>query len=163
MILYVNTTPRGRACMRTALATITGAAAALSLVLLGAMPAGAATTTAEPTLSTQPATAVTGTTATVNGTVADNGLATTTWFQWGTSTAYGNVTPNNTQGIAALPGILTGLTAGTVYDFRAVAKNSKGTVYGANLAFTTTGGVVPTPTPTITVTPTPTPTAPPTP
>jgi hypothetical protein len=151
--------PLGENNMRRLLTNVTGITAALGLMLVGALPAGAATT-AEPTLSTLPATAITGTSATINGNVADNGLATTTWFQWGTSTSYGNTTPDNTEGLAALSAGLTGLTTGTVYDFRAVAENSKGTVDGANLTFTA-GGATPTPTPTAT-TPTPTPTPTPT-
>src|ERR1022692_2628788 len=151
--------PLGENNMRRLLTNVTGITAALGLMLVGALPAGAATT-AEPTLSTLPATAITGTSATINGNVADNGLATTTWFQWGTSTSYGNTTPDNAEGLAALSAGLTGLTTGTVYDFRAVAENSKGTVDGANLTFTA-GGATPTPTPTATTpTPTPTPTNP---
>src|ERR1035441_4153338 len=151
--------PLGENNMRRLLTNVTGITAALGLMLVGALPAGAATT-AEPTLSTLPATAITGTSATINGNVADNGLATTTWFQWGTSTSYGNTTPDNTEGLAALSAGLTGLTTGTVYDFRAVAENSKGTVDGANLTFTA-GGATPPPPPTAT-TPTPTPTPTPT-
>ena len=116
------------------------AAVTAIMMAAGVSPAMAATakvTTAKPTVSTQAATLVSATSATVNGTVADNGLATTTWFQWGKTTSYGHRTPKNQDGAAALTGLLTGLKAGTVYDFRAVAKNSKGTVYGVNLTFKT--------------------------
>jgi hypothetical protein len=68
--------------------------------------------------------------------------ATSAWFEYGPTTAYGSSTP-----ATALPGdgtartigaALSGLQFGTGYHFRLVAANATGTAYGADNAFTTT-------------------------
>ena len=86
-------------------------------------------------LATKPATAITATTATLNGTLNPDGLATTYYFQYGRNTAYGLTVP-------AAPGLpvgsttpvdtevgaeVTNLEPGTVYHYRTVAINSFGT------------------------------------
>ena len=67
--------------------------------------------------------------------------ATSVWFDYGLSTAYGSSTP-----ATALPGdgvgrtiraALSGLQFATGYHFRLVAANATGTTYGADNAFTT--------------------------
>ena len=93
-----------------------------------------------PTVVTNPATAITSSSATLNGTVNPNGLATMVSFQYGTTTNYEhttavlNLTGNTTQAVVAN---IAGLTAGTVYHFRIVASNGAGTSNGSDVTFTT--------------------------
>ncbi len=79
------------------------------------------------------ATGVTSTGMTFNGRVMPGGLATTYWFEYGGTTAYGSTTPvqNLAAGSASVnvSAIVTGLTL-TSYHFRLVAQNSLGTTYG---------------------------------
>ncbi|MBK9356356.1 MAG: hypothetical protein IPN08_03035 [Bacteroidales bacterium] len=94
----------------------------------------------DPTVTTLAATAVAAPNATLNGTVNPNGLATTYYFQWGTSTSYTNTTTTTSAGsgtsAVAVSANITGLVAGTTYYFRLVATNSDGTAYGTDLSFT---------------------------
>jgi hypothetical protein len=94
-----------------------------------------------PTVTTLPATGVNSTTATLNGTVNPNGNATTYFFQWGTTTGYGNTTPAGSlpAGSSAVPvsAGLSGLNPNTTYHFRLVATNAGGRVEGADLTFFT--------------------------
>jgi hypothetical protein len=100
-----------------------------------------------PTVTTETATSVTSSSATLNGTVNPNGAPTTGWFQWGTTTSYGNTSPTFSGGSGTSPvpmsWIITGLSPNTSYHFRAVAQNSAGTSYGSDRTFTTlTGGKI---------------------
>ncbi|MGD0259053.1 MAG: LamG domain-containing protein [Verrucomicrobiota bacterium] len=92
-----------------------------------------------PDVATMPATGMGATNATLNGTVIPNGLATTAWFQWGTTTAYGNTTAvaNMGSGTSATTNtvVLIGLVPGSTYHYCAVAGSSLGTNYGADVAF----------------------------
>jgi hypothetical protein len=96
-----------------------------------------------PALATLPATAVTVTNATLNGTVNPNGYPTVAWFEWGTSTSYGNLTDVSDMGSGtnaqpvAFP--LAGLTHGVTYHFRVAATNSNRAAYGSDQSFTTLG------------------------
>jgi hypothetical protein len=129
-------------------AGIFAAVAALAISVAGVDVASAAI--AAPAATTTAATNVTSTSATLNGTVTAKGAPTTYHFQYGTSTAYGSVTPNQTQaavnGNNAQPASasVTGLSPNTTYHFRIVATNSAGTVNGADLTFKTAapGGTV---------------------
>ena len=99
-----------------------------------------------PTVTTGAATSVTTNSATLNGTVNANGLATTVWFEWGTTTNYGNATVaqavgSSTSTVAINTG-LTGLSTNTTYHFRAVAANGEGTSAGEDHSFTTSIGVI---------------------
>jgi hypothetical protein len=92
-----------------------------------------------PVVATTAATSVTATTATLNGTVNPNGLATTYYFEWGTTVSYGNTTTTASAGsgsssIAVSAG-LTSLTSGVTYHFRIVATNADGTSTGSDLTF----------------------------
>ena len=98
--------------------------------------------TLAPTVVTMPATAVTGTTATLNGTVNANITSTAVTFEYGLTTAYGStvagvpatVTGNTVTPVSAN---LTGLLPGTTYHYRVRGVNSIGTTNGLDLIFTT--------------------------
>jgi hypothetical protein len=96
--------------------------------------------TTPPYVTTLAATAVAGTSATLNGSVIPSNLATSCHFEWGTSASYGNNTATVSAGsgnsaVAVNAGI-TGLTGGITCHFRVVATNSDGTTYGDDLSFT---------------------------
>jgi hypothetical protein len=92
-----------------------------------------------------PATNITRTSATLNGSFSGNGEPTTYHFDWGTSTSYGNSTPESA------PTSATGTVAATAdlssldvyredsppYHFRLVATNGAGTTYGPDMTFHT--------------------------
>lgn len=109
-----------------------------------ALGSGAATAT------TNAATAITSTGATVNGTVNPNGQAATYAFEWGLTTSYGNEAPlapaSLGSGSANVPVSLDlgGLASGTVYHYRVIAFDAGGETTGADQTFTT-GGTAPTP------------------
>jgi plastocyanin len=80
--------------------------------------------------------------ATLGGSVDPNGLTTEYWFEYGTPPTYGTLTtkvPGLTGGNQSVSADLTGLTAGTTYHFRLVAKNSSGETQGTDHTFTTFG------------------------
>ncbi len=81
--------------------------------------------------------------ASLNGKVTANGLATTWHFEYGTSTRYGARTRTRSAGKGTRPVnvavALTRLRAATTYHYRLVAMNSAGTRRGADATFTTTG------------------------
>ncbi|MBL9146725.1 MAG: choice-of-anchor D domain-containing protein [Verrucomicrobiaceae bacterium] len=100
---------------------------------------GAAVTA--PTVVTTAATSVTATTATLNGTVNPNGVITSAWFEYGTTTSYGQTTTSQPQGYGTsaspVSAAITGLTPGTLYHYRLVAQNGETTAYGSDITFTT--------------------------
>ena len=115
-----------------------------------------------PSANTGSASALGETGATLNGTVNPNGEATTFFFEWGTSSSYGQSTAelpvageDHASHAEAAP--VTGLAAGTVYHFRVVAKNASGTVPGLDQTFTTTSPPPPEETKTTPTTTTPAP------
>jgi hypothetical protein len=87
------------------------------------------------------------------------GDQTTYWWEYGTTTSYGQETPhtNTASGSApvAVSSVLTGLLPGTTYHYRLVAENSLGTEAGYDFTFTTLAA----PPPVVTTTPTTPPTA----
>ena len=93
-----------------------------------------------PVVTTNPATNVATSSATLHGLLDPHGLTTTVYFQYGTTTSYGRAidpqlrTGNTYQSISAN---IPGLTASTTYHFRIVATNSVGTRYGSDRTFTT--------------------------
>jgi hypothetical protein len=99
------------------------------------------TPVALPFAFTHPAQATTGTNAQLDGMVTPNGLPTTTWFQWGTSTNYGLVTPpgvvgsNFTFNVIYVANTITGLTVNLPYHYRLVASNAVGVTYGFDQIF----------------------------
>jgi phosphodiesterase/alkaline phosphatase D-like protein len=106
--------------------------------------AGSVGVSAPATATTEPATAVKATEATLNAAVNPNGSETTYQFEYGTTTSYGSKVPvtgksagagNSAVAVSETP---TGLTKGTTYHFRVVATNGAGAVQGADRTFTTT-------------------------
>lgn len=103
--------------------------------------------TTAPSLTTKAVTEITFTTAKSGGDISSDGGAAVTakGICWNTSV---NPTVTNTHttdgtGTDAFTSNLTGLTEGTVYYVRAYATNSKGTTYGNQQTFTTTGTNIP--------------------
>ena len=97
-----------------------------------------------PITSTNDATNVQTTTATLNGTVNPNYLSTTVTFEYGLTTSYGTsvtATQSPVTGSSSLSvsSNLTGLNPGTIYHFRVKTVNSLGTVLGDDKSFTTLG------------------------
>ena len=96
-----------------------------------------------PAAATSAASAVTGTSATLNGRVTPNGQPTTFHFEYGRTTSYGSRTPELSAGSttpAAVAQGITGLARWTVYHFRLFARWSTGqTARGYDFTFTTSG------------------------
>ena len=95
------------------------------------------------TASTEAASAVKATQATLNGTVNPEGSATSYYFEYGPTTSYGTKTPvspasvgSGTSGIGVSQ-TPTGLSEGSTYHFRLVAKSEAGTINGEDRTFTT--------------------------
>jgi len=90
---------------------------------------------------------VTANSAQLRGGVYPNGFDTTYWWEYGTTTAYGQTTTANDIGSGTAPvavtDTLSGLSPGTTYHYRLVAQNSVGTPnsvvteYGYDYTFTT--------------------------
>jgi len=96
-----------------------------------------------PTTTTNPASAITATGATLNASINANGQATTAWFLYGTSSTLTGATqtPSLAAGSATTTStvdfVLTGLSPSTTYYFQAVAQNASGTTSGSIASFTT--------------------------
>ena len=97
-------------------------------------------------VSTEPASSVMATTATLNGSFVGNGEDTKYFFEWGTEPSYGNksaVPPGLNAGsptgpeTTALSSDLSDLEPLTTYHYRLVASNSVGTSFGGDQTFTT--------------------------
>lgn len=91
---------------------------------------------------TAPPSAVTVSSASLNGTVNPDGVATTYYFRYGTTLAYGATTPlaaagSGTTAVLVSAG-LSGLSSNGTYDVQLVAMNANGTTYGGNMTFFTT-------------------------
>jgi hypothetical protein len=99
------------------------------------------TTLKKPSVETKAATGITAFGATLNGTVNPNGSETKYYFEYGTTETYGTKTAEASAGSGTSSveesKTISGLEPETPYDFRIVATNSGGTVYGANQKFTT--------------------------
>jgi hypothetical protein len=98
-------------------------------------------TLAPPAVQTQTAQSLQTTGATLMGAVDPNGLATTWYFEFGTTTSYGSKTTPETLAsgttVLTVSAPLANLVAGTAYHYRLVATSAAGTAYGADGTFTT--------------------------
>jgi hypothetical protein len=94
-----------------------------------------------PTATTNPASGVTNANATLNGAVNPNGKSTTSYFEFGTTAAYGSVTASQSVGsgtsAVSVSAQLTGLLCGTTYHYRADGTNADGTGNGVDMTMTT--------------------------
>ena len=102
-----------------------------------------------PIVVTLPATGVTNTSATLNASVNPDYSPTEVYFQWGSTTNFGNTTtPSNlTANLSAAQPVsstINNLQPGTIYYFEAVGFSSGGTVYGNPLIFNTPSVPAPT-------------------
>jgi len=98
-------------------------------------------------LSTDPATTIEATSAMLNGSFIGNGEDTHYHFEWGTTTSYGNNTPElpgadagspTGPGRTSVPPVhLTGLNPETTYHYQIVATNGIGTSHDEDQQFTT--------------------------
>lgn len=91
-----------------------------------------------PIVVTKPATDITSHCATLKGSVHPQSGSTTYWFDWGTTTAYGNTTTPKIATGASYVNVfsyISDLVAGTTYHFRLVATNSLGTSYANDTSF----------------------------
>jgi hypothetical protein len=117
-------------------------AVGVAVLFVGAGEAAAAL----PTASTGAAKSVTPSSAVLTGTVNPNNLATTYYFDFGPTKAYGSRTPTqgptaaNKKNVAASASV-TGLAPGTTYHFRLVAVNASGTKLGGDRSFKTSSGI----------------------
>jgi DNA-binding beta-propeller fold protein YncE len=96
-----------------------------------------------PKATTEAATAVRATEATLNGGVNPEGSVTSYYFEYGPTTAYGTKIPTTAKEVGwgtsnvVVSQTPTGLEPLTVYHFRLVALNAEGTSYGEDRTFTT--------------------------
>jgi hypothetical protein len=104
-----------------------------------------------PLLTVGQAQSVTRTTATLPGTVNPEGLETSYYYEYGTSTSYGGNAPsvpgvNAGSGTVAAPAPigLSGLVPATTYHYRLVATNADGTTSTPDQTFTTAPPTAPT-------------------
>lgn len=87
-----------------------------------------------PGATTETATGVKGTEAVLNGSVNPRATATTYYFEYGTTNAYGSVVPLSAKAVGGGTGAvkvsepITGLSGNTTYHFRVVAENKSGGV-----------------------------------
>ncbi|MEW5827709.1 MAG: hypothetical protein AB1846_02375 [Chloroflexota bacterium] len=101
-----------------------------------------------PSATTDAASAITGSGATLNGTVNANNDDTTVTFEYGLDTGYGSTvtadqSPLTSGADTPVSAAVGGLLPNTTYHFRVVAVNSVGTTNGTDQTFTT-GTVLPT-------------------
>lgn len=135
--LSPGTTYYYRACANNA---ISGAGAANQVC--GAVRALTTSGTSAPWASTAAASAITNSSAQVAGTITAHGLATAYVFEYGTSTAFGQIAPlpagSAGSGTAelAVSTTLSGLQPNTTYFYRLVATNAAGTTNGPVRLFT---------------------------
>ena len=92
-----------------------------------------------PTAASLGATGITTNSAALNAAINPGGRHTTVWFQWGTNTSYGNVTPVTSVGSGAaslnFSNVISGLSLNTLYHCQVVASNSLGQVTGEDVTF----------------------------
>ena len=94
-----------------------------------------------PAVVTNAASNVTQTSARLNGNLSDTGgESCDVWFEWGTTTSYGNTTPAQVKAsTGSFYADISSLLPCTSYHFRAVVSNSCDTIYGEDMPFQTLG------------------------
>jgi hypothetical protein len=99
-------------------------------------------------VETTAASAVTRTGATLNGSLAPDGVDAHYYFEWGTDTSYGHTAPappgtdaGSGNGSTPATASISGLAFGTTYHYRLVAANVQGTEYGNDVSFRTVDAV----------------------
>ncbi|MDD5248841.1 MAG: hypothetical protein PHY45_07645 [Rhodocyclaceae bacterium] len=96
-----------------------------------------------PTVTTNAASGLSTTGATLNGTVSSNGGSTTVLFEYGPDAGYGSTVAATqsplvaTASNAAVSATLSSLGCGTLYHYRVDATNGGGMAYGNDVSFTT--------------------------
>lgn len=81
---------------------------------------------------------VTAKSAVLNGSVSSTNGVTNTYFEYGPTPTLGKITPNSKQSLIGTFGsTITGLTSGTTYFYRAVAKINGTLTYGDVISFNT--------------------------
>lgn len=92
-----------------------------------------------PTVASDPVTGLGIAQATLHGTLTnDGGEGCDCGFQWGKSVAYGGTTPTQSKTTGqTFSQIIAPLEPGTEYHYRAFARNSVGTAYGADVSIRT--------------------------
>jgi fibronectin-binding autotransporter adhesin len=92
-----------------------------------------------PMATTLPATNVAPHTATLRGRISSHGADTTMWFEWGTSTNYGNTTvPQFVEGNLTDTDVIQPIintVAGWTHHYRLVVVSQQGTTFGQNVSF----------------------------
>ncbi len=100
-----------------------------------------------PEATTNAASGVQQTQATLNGTVDPKGTDTHYYFQYGKTTEYGSSTSSTDAGsgtsLLLESAAVTGLQPGTTYHYRLVASSEGGAVYGSDQTFTALVGLSP--------------------
>lgn len=96
-----------------------------------------------PAATTESATLVTNTTATLNGSANANNTSTTLTFEYGLTTSYGQTSaavqsPLSGTTSTSVSADITGLASGLIYHYRLNASSTVGTTYGDDSQFTTT-------------------------
>jgi uncharacterized protein (TIGR02145 family) len=114
---------------------------------IGTSPASAASNSVmpckAPSVTTNTASDIGSTIATLSGTVNANGFSTTVTFEWGLTTSYGSIATASQSPVSgstntAVSAGLTGLVPNTTYHYRVKAVSCQGTpVYGGDQYFTT--------------------------
>ena len=107
------------------------------------LPSDATTVASKPVVSTGGATGIGDTSATLGGSVNPVNQQTNFHFDYGTSTAYGSTTADQTLSATddtshSVAADVSGLTPGATYHYRLVAVNATGTTAGADQTFTAT-------------------------
>jgi phosphodiesterase/alkaline phosphatase D-like protein len=109
--------------------------------------AAIAVAASSPTVTTGTHSGVTDTSAVLHGTVNPNGSATTYYFEWGLTSAYGLNSVAHSAGhgtkTVAVSTTAHSLIPGTTYHYRLLATNGAGTTFGADRTFTTAGNPPP--------------------
>jgi hypothetical protein len=114
-----------------------------AVLIAGALLCAPATAAAaeKPVVTTGSATSIEPTTVVLNGFVTPKGAATTYYFQYGTSSLYGAVTPAGTvaagSGRVKVTAAVGSLAPVTTYHYRLVAQNSQGVARGKHRTFKT--------------------------